>query len=237
MPSSADDLLLEEQKAYYRARAAEYDEWWERTGRHDRGPDFRDSWEREKASVYGALRDFDARGHVLELAAGTGNFTRSLAGTADHITAVDASAETLAIAEAKVADVEGGCPVDFVVADLFDWRPGRRYDVVCFSFWLSHVPEERFEAFWSMVDRALVPGGRFFCVDTLWDAGAVTASSQVVARELGGRQYRVVKVLHQPDDLRARLEGLGWTVEARALDDEFFYTTGVRSDPADGDDA
>ena len=43
------DDLLEEQKAYYRARAAEYDEWWERQGQHDRGPDFRTWWEEEKA--------------------------------------------------------------------------------------------------------------------------------------------------------------------------------------------
>jgi hypothetical protein len=29
--------------------------------------------------------------------------------------------------------------------------PDRRYDVVFFGFWLSHVPLERFDAFWSMV--------------------------------------------------------------------------------------
>jgi hypothetical protein len=28
------------------------------------------------------------------------------------------------------------------------WRPDRRYDVVFFGFWLSHVPLERFAAFW-----------------------------------------------------------------------------------------
>ena len=33
-----DDGLLEGQLAYYRARAGEYDEWFLRTGRNDRGP-------------------------------------------------------------------------------------------------------------------------------------------------------------------------------------------------------
>ncbi len=32
-----DRRILEEQKAYYRARAAEYDEWFYREGRYDHG--------------------------------------------------------------------------------------------------------------------------------------------------------------------------------------------------------
>lgn len=31
--------ILEEQIEYYRARAAEYDDWWFRRGRYDRGAD------------------------------------------------------------------------------------------------------------------------------------------------------------------------------------------------------
>jgi hypothetical protein len=74
-----------------------------------------------------------------------------------------------------------------------------------------------------------VPSGRFFCVDTHWDAGAAKASGPVVSRELAdGQRFRIVKVLHQPEALRTRLEGLGWEVEARAVDDEFFYATGGR---------
>ena len=33
--------LLDEQMAYYRARADEYDEWFFREGRYDRGPEHR----------------------------------------------------------------------------------------------------------------------------------------------------------------------------------------------------
>jgi hypothetical protein len=33
------------------------------------------------------------------------------------------------------------------------------------GFWLSHVPLERFGAFWSLVDECLAPGGRVFFVD------------------------------------------------------------------------
>ena len=86
-----------------------------------------------------------ARREVLELACGTGSWTAQLLRHAAHVTAVDASPEMLALARARVGDDER---VAFVEADLFAWRPVRRYDVVCFGFWLSHVPDERFDAFW-----------------------------------------------------------------------------------------
>ena len=34
------DSLVQEQIAYYRARAPEYDDWWLRTGRYDSGDEF-----------------------------------------------------------------------------------------------------------------------------------------------------------------------------------------------------
>ena len=103
----------------------------------------------------------DARGDVLELAGGTGWWTQRLAGTADRLTVVDASPEALAINRGHV----GRTDVDYVVADVFDWRPGRVYDVAFFSFWLSHVPRVRFGPFWALLRSCLAPGGRVFLID------------------------------------------------------------------------
>ena len=41
--------LIQEQIAYYRARAAEYDDWFFRRGRYDRGRDFNEQWTGELA--------------------------------------------------------------------------------------------------------------------------------------------------------------------------------------------
>jgi trans-aconitate methyltransferase len=89
-------------------------------------------------------------GSVLELACGPGTWTAQLLHHAADVTAVDASPEMLAIASARV----GGERVRFVPADLFRWQPDRRYDVVFFGFWLSHVPAERFASFWSVVSQS-----------------------------------------------------------------------------------
>jgi hypothetical protein len=67
-----DDDLLAEQRAFYRARAPEYDQWWQRRGHYDRGSGETHEWERQVAVVDTALASFGATGDVLELAGGTG---------------------------------------------------------------------------------------------------------------------------------------------------------------------
>ena len=50
-----ESQVLADQIAYYRARAGEYDEWWFRAGRYDRGADFNAQWHAETAAVEAAL--------------------------------------------------------------------------------------------------------------------------------------------------------------------------------------
>jgi SAM-dependent methyltransferase len=152
--------VLAEQVAYYRARAPEYDDWWQRRRGYDLGEQVTSAWRDDAALLRDALDGFAPRGQVLELAAGTGIWTGELLRHADRVLAVDAAPEALAINRAKHA----GRPVDYVVADLFSWTPPRRFDAVCFGFWLSHVPAASWTGFWALVDRALAPGGRvWFC--------------------------------------------------------------------------
>src|SRR5437588_4564864 len=89
--------LLREQMEYYRARAPEYDEWFLRQGRYDRGPADNRQWFDEAAQVGSMLTAFEPVGRVLELAGGTGLWTRELARFAGRLTVVDSSREMLAI--------------------------------------------------------------------------------------------------------------------------------------------
>ena len=125
--------ILQDQIDYYRARAGEYDEWWFRTGRYDRGPEFNAHWRAEVVLVEAALDAWlteRAPATLLELACGTGLFTRHLARRVPRMTAVDASPEVLALNQNRVAAAN----VQYVEADLFSWRPATRYDAVFFSF-------------------------------------------------------------------------------------------------------
>jgi SAM-dependent methyltransferase len=204
------DTLVDEQVAYYRAVAPDYDEF-----------DKRDATQIDRAELEEALARFDPRGDVLELAGGTGAWTLQLAQCARYLTVVDASAETLAINRAKTERTT--TPVEYVVADVFDWRPERRFDVVFFSFWLTHVPPARFDGFWQVVEQSLLPGGRVFFID---NARPVLEASDHVMRDhpergvsirrlSDGRQYNIVKVYWRPDALRRRLATLSLDMHVR----------------------
>jgi demethylmenaquinone methyltransferase/2-methoxy-6-polyprenyl-1,4-benzoquinol methylase len=224
--------LLDEQRAYYRARAREYDQWWERTGRFDRGGEANARWFEEAAALRRALDSFDPRGEVLELACGTGIWTERLVRRADRVVAVDASAEMLEINRARVA----GAPVEYVQADLFEWRPPAAwFDVCFFGFWLSHVPETQFERFWSNVAAALRPGGRVFFLDSARSDRSTAADhvlpdqdEETLVRKLNdGREFRIVKRFYAPLRLRQRLSELGWRVDVRATGEFFIYGSGA----------
>jgi len=221
------DRLLNEQIAYYQARAGEYDEWFLRQGRYDRGAEANRQWFVEIAEVATALERFAPRGRVLELACGTGWWTERLVRHATHITAVDSSPEVLAINRARM----DGSPIDYVQADLFTWRPTLRYDVVFFSFWLSHVPPERFVEFWAMVRTALAPGGRVFFIDSLYSHMATAVDQALPATQVttsrrrlnDGQEFHIVKVFYGPDDLVHQLSDLSWHAQVRSTASHFLY--------------
>ena len=212
--------ILEDQIAYYRARAGEYDEWWFRTGRYDRGHAFNTQWHAETAAVEEALASWIAArrpANVLELACGTGLFTRLIAPRVVRLTAVDASPEVIAINRARV----GAANVDYHEADLFAWTPPARYDLVFMSFWLSHVPDARFAAFWALVDAALAPGGAAYLIDSAFDPTSTAKDHVLPGREAGivtrklndGREFQIVKIFYESEALAAMLEPLGWRAE------------------------
>lgn len=234
MSDTVPASTLEEQVAYYRARAAEYDEWFERRGRFDRGPVANARWRAEVAEVVAALDALAPGGDVLELAPGTGIWTAHLLRHARSVTAVDASAEMIALNRAKVASDR----VAYLQADLFAWRPARRYDAVCFGFWLSHVPTERLDAFLTTVAAALAPGGKVFFVDsrreptsTAVDHQLPEAGVQIMTRRLNdGRAFQIVKNFHEPAALAARCAAAGLAVTIRETATYFIYGYGARDD-------
>ena len=186
--------LLAEQRRYYAARAPEYDDWWYRRGRYALDPETQAGWDADVAEVEQALAEV-AHGDVLELAAGTGIWTRALVRLADRVVALDANPETLAF---NTPDAE------HVVADVFEWQPTEQFDLCFFGFWLSHVPDERLDAFWALVRKALRPGGRVFLVDngTGDPVHASLSRTGVEKRRLAdGREFEIVKRYRTPEEL------------------------------------
>jgi SAM-dependent methyltransferase len=221
---------LRQQLDYYRARALEYDQWWLRQGRYDRGAALNAQWFADAAVVSSALSAFRPAGRVLEFACGTGIWSEQLLPFASHLTALDGSPEMLAINAARLRSPI----IRYVEADLFQWQPTEQFDTIFFGFWLSHVPPERFMDFWQLVRSCLAPGGRVFFVDsrheqtsTAIDHRLPEPEATVLRRRLNdGREFQIYKVFYDAADLTERLRKLGWHFDIRQTDHYFLHGSG-----------
>jgi demethylmenaquinone methyltransferase/2-methoxy-6-polyprenyl-1,4-benzoquinol methylase len=226
------ETVLAEQIEYYRARAGEYDEWWDRRGRYERGPDATAAWFAERQVVLTAFDRLGLTGNVLELAPGTGIWTERLARTARAVTAIDASEEMIDLNRQRLG--RAAARVEYVVADLFEWHPDRTFDAVVFGFWLSHVPRGRLASFIETVARSLGPRGRVFFVDgkrepssTATDHVLRDPSEELMTRRLNDRtEYRIVKNFWSAAELERRFARAGLRVDVRETELYFQYGVG-----------
>jgi demethylmenaquinone methyltransferase/2-methoxy-6-polyprenyl-1,4-benzoquinol methylase len=115
-------------KAYYDARAPEYDDVWLRRGRFaNRHPS---GWFEEVTVLLGAIASLPAA-TTLDVACGTGFLTRHLPG---DVTGLDQSAQMLEEAKRKAPDAR------FVQGDAFDLPfPDASFDRLFTSFFYGHL--------------------------------------------------------------------------------------------------
>jgi demethylmenaquinone methyltransferase/2-methoxy-6-polyprenyl-1,4-benzoquinol methylase len=163
---------------YYAARAPEYDRVYEKP---ERQADIRRVQEWLPAAFAGA--------DVIDVACGTGYWTRFIAPAARRTVCVDASIETLAIAGRRLPS-----HTPLLVGDAYRLpiRPGR-FGAAFAGFWLSHVPSARRREFLLELHRVLAPGATVVLLDNLYIEGSNHA---IAERDAQGNTYQ-----------RRRLEG------------------------------
>jgi len=214
-----DHDIRHEQIAYYRVQAQEYDESAERC--------------EELKGAFALARDLLMQlgpfEQVLELACGTGTWTRVLLQIGRHITALDAAPEMLALAQQKL----GNAPVSYQEADLFQWEPGQPYDLVFFANWLSHVPPKDLDAFLNKVSRAI----RYLAI---FDQSTPMLEDRQIMKEgeqgriyaqrplRDGKVFTIVKVFYDGMALQERLASLGFEVAVSHLSESFFFLSARR---------
>lgn len=209
-----DKNIFHEQIEYYRARAEEYDR-----------------------SISGAVTVFEPAIHmltqlgkfnqVLELACGTGFWTKHLLQISEHVTAADAAPEMLQIAREYVGDDR----ITYQQLDLFQWQPAETFDLVFFANWLSHVPPEALDGFLNKVHTSLKAGS---CI-ALVDQHAPSEADSAIAKENiyavrpleDGRKFTIVKAFYNLNELEEKLTKLGFTVTSQKFSDTFFFLSGT----------
>jgi SAM-dependent methyltransferase len=209
---TSDGEIETEMKAYYAARAGEYDDWYLRRGRYSHGPIHDAAWNAELDTAGRWLDEQPFRGSIVELAAGTGWWSTLLAAKGE-LSLYDANEAPLEKARERL--VAHRLRAHIHVRDAWA-EPDRQVDGVFAGFWVSHVPRPRLDEFLALTKRWLKPGGTFAFIDSLPDPQSGAADNpapagDVSVRRLGdGREFRIVKVFHAPDELRAALRRTGF---------------------------
>lgn len=209
-----DRRILDEQIAFYRARAQEYDQSW--------------ATRQELETVKQSLRTMGPFAEVIELACGRGFWTRELVRIGQSVTAIDASPEMIDLNRRNVASDR----VTYQKRDLFNWEPDREYGLLFAGFWLSHVPPDAMDDFLAKVQRAIRPCGIVFfvdqCNDIRDDVQGDTEGILQRRRVVDGRTFTIVKVYYHPALLAARLNRFGFNAIGKRIGESFFSILGQR---------
>jgi SAM-dependent methyltransferase len=189
---------MDETVTYYSRRASEYE-----TIYHRDDPTRQAEQRALETTMNACLKDRA----VFEVACGTGYWTERLAGHARRIIAVDASAQTLEIAQSKTYPREN---VTFRVGDAFKLGFTEAFDGGLANFWLSHVPKVQLETFLKGFHACLEPGAQVFMADNVFYP---QATSGVPFRKPGfedtfalrtledGSSFEIIKNYYGADDL------------------------------------
>jgi SAM-dependent methyltransferase len=106
---------------------------------------------------FGAHLPIDAHRSYLDMGCGTGELTLALAGMgAGRITGVDFLPRSIETARAHAARIGAG-NVSFACADLHEWQPPQKYDVLLSFDAFEHIDDPR--AFLLRMKALLAPGG------------------------------------------------------------------------------
>jgi protein-L-isoaspartate O-methyltransferase len=159
---------------YYEERATEYDAVYTKPERQD-----------DLARLRELLPRLVQDARVLEIAAGTGYWTRVLATSAAAVTATDLNPGPLEIARRRPL---GPAPVTFHQADAYDPDavPGE-FDAAFLGFFWSHVPRARLPHLLGALHARLGPGRRVIALDNRYVPGSSTPVSRA---DEGGDTYQ-----------------------------------------------
>jgi len=151
----------------------------------------------EKCAIAETICDAFRDRTVLEVACGTGYWTRFAAAGARRVVAIDRSPGMLEIARRKGLPAD---KVEFRLGDAYDLGtvPGH-FDAALANFWLSHVPRARIGAFLEQFHARLAPKSVVVMADNMYVEGV---GGELVSRPGDGDTYK----------LRTLADGSGYEV-------------------------
>lgn len=184
-------------KEYYSKRAKEYDQVY-----HRNIPDRI----QEQKYIGKKINNLFKGKYVIELACGTGYWTKYLIGSATKILATDISQEMLEIATARIRDKS----IQFLISDAYSLPMSKPLFTGAMSnFWFSHIPKTKIKKFLTTLHQGLAKNSLVVFVDNVYNkemGGELTAkkngNSYKIRKLTNGKTYIILKNYYSKEKLK-----------------------------------
>lgn len=204
-PAMPTDEERDEMFSYYEARADEYESFYHGQGQAISA--LADQYPIDTAAVARLLAGF-GRGHVVDLACGTGFWLSSYGRNCSRVTLVDQSASMLARARQRVETLGLQSRTETVHGDVFEVAlPEAAFDGGVVGFLLSHLTDPQTETLFGRLRAILRPEAELAVVDSVWSEARRPhrQKDSLEARPVSdGRVFKILK--RYPD--RGEIESL-----------------------------
>ena len=196
--------LEQEMLAYYEERAEEYDELY--TGQMPAIKANSELYVKETGEISKIAENF-GKGHLIDIACGTGFWALRYAKNCDRLTFVDQSNSVLDICKDRINQLGFHDKADFVQTNIFDITlKANEYDCCFLGFLLSHFNSELEEEFFNKLSGALKPSAQIMVVDSIW--GRLRKEGRRKEGEQkrilnDGRSFMIYKKYFEPSEVEA----------------------------------
>ena len=181
---------------YYSNRANEYE------AIYNRDDPIRQA---EQTNIHNELESVFKARSVLEIACGTGYWTKTISKAAYKVLAIDYSPEVIEVAKSKNINAE------FIVDDAFSLSKVEGiFDGGCANFWFSHIPKNKIKIFLETFHSKLEKGSPVFMADNIFIDGIggelIHKSGDENTYKLrtleNGSRYEIIKNYYTKKELR-----------------------------------
>ncbi len=221
---------MQELMRYYDERAPEYDEVYLGKSPGIPEPEF---YKQDVEEISEICTRF-GRGHLVDIACGTGFWLPYYINNCTSVTLVDQSRQMLVECQKRINGLDRHANVRFMKGNFFRLRFFlETFDVALIAFFISHLTEEMVEVFFSKIKRLLKPGAEILWIDGAWSAKRARYREKegIQRRELNnGQEFNIFKKYYDEDDIKMLLKKHLFGLHSVYIGDVFFAVRAVLKD-------
>lgn len=196
-----------EQDAYYVAIGDQFEQEWYGSREAEK------TYASDLQEMADAVDAF-ARGDLLEIGAGSGHWTLRTMNAGARVTVVEPSETMRSVTRRRLTSAGKTARLMLGRSEAIPLGD-HKMDRCLMAFVLSHLDAATRDATFKEIARVLRPGGELLLIDSLRDQG--DPSVLVVRRVVNGQPFRVLKVLHRPEEVATMIDPFARVQEMKTL--------------------